>query len=58
MVLTFLVLHYCNSGSMKSMRLLSVAIFFMTYFYRDGGGHGPLGPPGSATESNLIEILV
>ena len=25
------------------------AIFFMTYFHRAGGGHGPLGPLGSAT---------
>ena len=32
--------------NMKSMRPPSVAIFFMTYFYRaGGGGHGPLGPP-------------
>ena len=31
---------------MKSMRPISVAIFFMTYFYRAGGGgrHGPLVP--------------
>ena len=37
---------------MKSMRLPLVAIFFMTNFYR-AGGHGPLGPPGSATDTNL-----
>ena len=30
---------------MKSMRPPSAAIFFMTYFYRARGGHGPLGPP-------------
>ena len=30
---------------MKSMRPNSAAIFFMTYFYRAGGGHGPIGPP-------------
>ena len=37
--------------NMKSMWSPLVAIFFMTYFYRaGGGGHGPLGPPpGSAT---------
>ena len=35
---------------MKSMRLPSAAIFFMTYFHRAGGGHGPSAPPpGSAT---------
>ena len=35
---------------MKSMRSPSAAIFFMTYFHRARGGHGPLGPPpGSAT---------
>ena len=34
---------------MKSMRAPSVAIFFMTYFHRRGGVHGPLAPPGSAT---------
>ena len=38
---------------MKSMRPPSAAIFFMTYFYRaGGGGHGPLGSPGSATASD------
>ena len=31
--------------NMKSMRPPSAAIFFMTYFHRAGGGHGPLGPP-------------
>ena len=37
---------------MKSMRPPSVAIFFMTYFHRaGGGGMAPLVPPGSATES-------
>ena len=30
---------------MKSMRPPLVAIFFMTYFHRARGGHGPLGPP-------------
>ena len=30
---------------MKSMRPLLVAIFFMTYFHRARGGHGPLSPP-------------
>ena len=30
---------------MKSMRPPSVAIFFMTYFHRARGGHGPLSPP-------------
>ena len=36
---------------MKSMQPNSAAIFFMTYFYRAavGRGHGPLGPPRSAT---------
>ena len=29
---------------MKSMRPPSTAIFFMTYFHKAGGGHGPLGP--------------
>ena len=33
----------------ESMQPSLVAIFFMTYFYRARGGHGPLGPPGSAT---------
>ena len=39
--------------NMKSMRPPSAAIFFMTYFYRAEGGHGPLGPPGSATETDM-----
>ena len=30
---------------MKSMWPPLVAIFFMTYFHRARGGHGPLGPP-------------
>ena len=30
---------------MKSMRPPLAAIFFMTYFHRARGGHGPLGPP-------------
>ena len=35
---------------MKSMRPPSAAIFFMTYFYRAGGGPWPpWPPPGSAT---------
>ena len=38
--------------NMKSMRPPSAAIFFMTYFHIAGGGHGPLGPPGSATAFN------
>ena len=37
--------------NMKSMRPPLVAIFFMTYFYRTGGGGAwPPRPPGSATE--------
>ena len=36
--------------NITSMRPPLVAIFFMTYFHRAGGGHGPLGPPpGSAS---------
>ena len=35
---------------MKSMRPPLAAIFFMTYLSRAGGGHGPLAPPGSATD--------
>ena len=32
--------------NVKFMRPPSVAIFFITYFYRaGGGGHDPLGPP-------------
>ena len=44
---------------MKSMWPPSVAIFFMTNFYRAEGGHGPLGPTGSATvnSSNKMNIL-
>ena len=35
---------------MNSMRPPSAAIFFMTYFHMAwGGGHGLLGPLGSAT---------
>ena len=30
---------------MKSMWPPLAAIFFMTYFYRAWGGHGPLGTP-------------
>ena len=30
---------------MESMRPPLAAIFFMTYFHRARGGHGPLGPP-------------
>ena len=30
---------------MRSMRQPLVAIFSMTYFYRAGGGHGPLASP-------------
>ena len=39
---------------MKSMQLPLAAIFSITYFHRakGGEGHGPLGPPGSATEQN------
>ena len=43
-----------GARNMKSMRPNSVAIFFMTYFYRAGGGHGGLAPPGSATDPHLI----
>ena len=41
-----------GAKNMKSMWPPLVAIFFMTYFYRagGGGGHGPLGLPGSATD--------
>ena len=39
---------------MKSIRLAKAAIFFMIYFYRAGGGHGPLGLPGSATAKSLL----
>ena len=28
---------------------------FMTYFYRAGGGYGPLAPPGSATGADGME---
>ena len=36
--------------NMKSMRLPSAAIFFMTYFHRARGGPWPpRPPPGSAT---------
>ena len=38
---------------MKSMQLPLVAIFFMTNFYRAGGGHGPLSPPGSAPVQHM-----
>ena len=34
-----------GARNIKSMQPPSVAIFFMTYFHRAGGGHGPLGPP-------------
>ena len=37
--------------TLKKHEIYVEAIFFMTYFYRAGGGHGPLGPaPGSATD--------
>ena len=36
--------------NMKYKGPLVVAIFFMTSFNRDRGGHGPPGPPGSAAE--------
>ena len=42
---------------MKSMRMPLAGIFFMTYFHRAGGGHGRLGPPGSATGMHSIGIL-
>ena len=41
--------------NMKSIRLPSAAIFFMTNFYR-AGGSWPLGPPGSAID-NRFEIM-
>ena len=37
--------------NMKSMRPPSVAIFFMTYFYRARGGMAPSAPPGSPSGS-------
>ena len=56
----FLTIDIYSSGSsgwvrgglrkMKSMQLPLAAIFFMTNFYRARGGHGPLSPPGSATD--------
>ena len=38
-----------GARNMKSMRPLSAAIFFMTYFHRAGRGGTAPGPPGSAT---------
>ena len=35
--------------NMKSKQPPTVAIFFMTYFHRAGGGMAPSAPPGSAT---------
>ena len=43
---------------MKSMGPLLIAIFFITYFYRAGGGHDPSAPPGSATVNNKINAQV
>ena len=43
--------------NMKSMRSNSVTIFFMTFFYRaGGGGMAPSAPPGSATGTKKIDI--
>ena len=39
---------------MKSMRPPLVVIFFMTYFHRAGGRHGPLGPPGIVTPAGSV----
>ena len=45
---------------MKSMRPPSAAIFFMTYFYRAGGGGPwpPWPPPGSATVSSFVSNIL
>ena len=43
---------------MKSMRPSLAAIFFMTNFYRARGGHGPLGPTGSATETTVYSRML
>ena len=46
-----------GARNMKSMWPPLTAIFIMTFFYRAGGrGHGPLGPPGSATV--LVDIRI
>ena len=42
---------------MKSMRPPLAAIFFMTYFHRAGGGHGPLGPPWIRYWCSMEKIL-
>ena len=44
---------------MKSMWPPSVAIFFMTNFYRAGGGGGmaPSAPPGSAIVGKPMPLL-
>ena len=43
---------------MKSMWPPLVAIFFIAYFDRDGGGHGPLVPLGSATDLIIHATVV
>ena len=45
---------------MKSMQPPSVAIFFMIYFHRAGGGTmAPSAPPGSATVYNCpIQVIL
>ena len=40
--------------NMKSMRPPSAAIFFMTYFYRARGGHGPLAPLDPLLETGQL----
>ena len=39
---------------MKSMRPPSVAIFFMTYFHRAWGGHGPSAPPPDPLLTSMV----
>ena len=44
--------------NMKSMWPPLAAIFFMTHFYRaGGGGMAPSAPPGSATASNNMTCI-
>ena len=47
-----------GARNMKSMRPPSAAIFFMTYFHRARGGHGPLGPPPGSATDNEVAVLV
>ena len=42
----------------KSMWSPLAAIFFMTYFYRAGGGMAPSSPPGSATGVFLCFMFI